>query len=120
MKLASKLVDAEAIIIKIKTRFVISKLSIFPIISVGLVNIVAKFSGFCFKKTSAPVTMNSEKNENIIKFNVILKFPFFNSLSFFTYREKSPKLKIIIEKYAKTAPYTVIKGAKFLVSMKFS
>ena len=48
MKLATKLVDAEAIIIKIKTKFVINKLSNFPIISVGFVNIVAKFSGFCF------------------------------------------------------------------------
>ena len=65
-KLAIKLVDAEAIIIKIKTIFVTSKLSNFPIISVGFVNIFSKFSGFCFKKASTPVTINKAKKENII------------------------------------------------------
>ena len=38
IKLATKLVETEAIIIKIKAKFVISKLSSFPIISFGLVN----------------------------------------------------------------------------------
>ena len=38
IKLAIKLVDVDAIIIKIKTKFVINKLSNFPIISVGFVN----------------------------------------------------------------------------------
>ena len=37
IKLAIKFVDAEATIIKIKTIIVINKLSIFPIMSVGLV-----------------------------------------------------------------------------------
>ena len=48
------------------------------------VNIVSRFSVFCFKKASTPVTINKAKNENMIKFNIKLKFPLFNSLSFFT------------------------------------
>ena len=40
IKLAIRFVDAEAIIIKIKTKFVINKLSNFPIISVGFVSIL--------------------------------------------------------------------------------
>ena len=36
--------------------------------------------------------------QKIIKFKIKLKFPFFNSCSFFTYLEKSPKLMIKIEK----------------------
>ena len=64
-------------------------------ISVGFVNI---FSEFSFKKTSAPITINKAKNENKIKFKIKLKFPFFNSFSSLTYLEKSPKLKITIEK----------------------
>ena len=39
-------------------------------------------------------------------FNNKLKLPFLSSVSFFTYREKSPKVIIIIEKYAKIAPAT--------------
>ena len=73
IKLAIKLVEADAIMIKIRTRLVINKLSNFPIISEGFVNIVAKFSGSCFKKASAPVTMNKAKNEKITKFNIKLK-----------------------------------------------
>ena len=45
---------------------VINKLSNFPIISDGFVNMVAKFSGFCFRKTSTPATINTVKNEKII------------------------------------------------------
>ena len=78
IKLVIKLVDVEAIIIKIKTKLVISRLSNLPIISVGFVNIVAKFSGFSFKKISTPVTINKAKKEKIIKFNTILKLPFLN------------------------------------------
>ena len=119
IKLATKLVETEAIMIKIKAKFVTSKLSSFPIISFGLVKIAFKLSGSCFKKISAPVTINKAKNENIIKFNSKLKFPFLSSLSFFTKREKSPKLKIIIEKKAKTVPATTVRGTKLLVSKKF-
>ena len=50
IKFAIKFVEAEAIIIKIKTKFVISKLSNFPIMSVGLVSILFRFSGSSFKK----------------------------------------------------------------------
>ena len=63
--------------------------------------------------------MNNERNENITKFKIKLKFPFFNSLSFFTYREKSPKLNMTIEKYAKTVPVTVKIGSTLLLSTKF-
>ena len=44
-KAKKKIIDAgsEAIIIKTKTIFVISKLSNFPIMSVGFVNIVSRF-----------------------------------------------------------------------------
>ena len=55
----------------------------------------------------------------IIKFKSKLKFPFFKFFSSFTYLEKSPKLKIIIEKYAKIVPATVKSGAKLLISKKF-
>ena len=37
--------------------------------SVGLVYIVARFSGFCFKNESTPETINKAKSEKIIKFN---------------------------------------------------
>ncbi len=36
-----------------------------------------------------------------------------------TYREKSPKLINIIEKYAKIVPVTVISGPKLFISIKF-
>ena len=74
--------DAEAIIIKIKTKIVTCKLFSFPIISVGFISILFKLSGSCFKKASAPVTINNVKNEKIIKFNNKLKFPFLSSFSF--------------------------------------
>ena len=119
MKLAIKLVDAEAIIINIKTKLVISKLSNDPIMSVGFVNILDKFSGFCFKKESTPATINKAKKEKITRFNIRLKFPFFNSFSFLTYLEKSPKVKMTIEKKAKTVPVTVIRGNKLFLSIKF-
>ena len=116
IKFAIKLVDAEAIIIKIKTKFVISKLSNFPIISEGFVSILFKFSGSCFKKASIPETINKAEKEKIIKFNIKLRFPLLSWLSFFTYLEKSPKLKITIEKYAKTVLVTVINGPKLFLS----
>ena len=46
IKLATKLDDAEAMIMKIKTKLVTSKLLKDPIISVGFVSILDKFSGF--------------------------------------------------------------------------
>ena len=70
IKLAIKFVDAEAIIIKIKTKIVTSKLFSFPIISVGFVNILFKFSGSCFKKASIPETINNAKKEKINKFKI--------------------------------------------------
>ena len=60
-------------ITKIKTIIVTNRLSNFPIISLGLVSILFKFSGSFSKKASAPVTMNNVKNEKIIKFNNKLK-----------------------------------------------
>ena len=120
IKLVIKLVDDEAIIINTKTKFVTSKLSNLPIISVGLVSILDKFSGSCFKNASTPETMNKAKNEKIIKFKTIHKLPFFNWFSLFTYLEKSPKLKIAIEKYAKVVPVTVINGLKLFILKKLS
>ena len=83
-------------------------------------NILVRFSESSFKKASIPDTINKAKNENIIKFSIKLKFPFFSSLLSFTYLEKSPKLKITIEKYAKIVLVTVIKGPKLFLSKKFS
>ena len=91
-------------------------LSNFPIISVGFVKILSISKNLWFKKTSDPTTIKTAKNEKIIKFNIKLKFPFFNSFSFFTYLEKSPKLTIIIEKYAKIVPVTVNNGIILSVS----
>ena len=51
------------------------------------------------------------KKENIIKFKIKLKLPFFKSSSLFTCREKSPKLIMIIEKYANIVPATARIGA---------
>ena len=98
IKLAIKFVEADAIIIKIKTKLVNNKLFSLPIMSVGFVSIFSIFSGLCFKKASAPMTIKSAKKEKIIKFNIKVKFPFLSWFSFSTYLEKSPKLKITIEK----------------------
>ena len=68
----------------INTKFVRSKLSSLPIISVGFVSIIDKFSGSLFKKASTPVTINNEKKEKIIKFIIKHKLPFLSSSSFFT------------------------------------
>ena len=76
----------------------------------GFVKILSIFSKFLFKKISAPITIKTAKKENINKFKIKLKFPFFNSFSFFTYLLKSPKFTITIEKYAKIVPATVING----------
>ena len=51
--------------------------------------------------------------ENNIKLIIKLAFPFFNSLSFFTNLEKSPKLTNTMEKYANIVPKTVRKGEIF-------
>ena len=118
MKLAIKFVEAEAIIIKIKTKIVTSKLFSVPIISVGFVSILFKLSGSCFKKASARVTINTVKNEKIIKFNNKLKFPLLSSFSFLTYLEKSPKFIITIEKNVNIVPVTVISGAILFLSKK--
>ena len=44
--------------------------------------------------------------EKIIKLINKLKFPIFISLMFFAYLEKSPKLRIIMEKYENIVPVT--------------
>ena len=62
---------------------------------------------------STPITIKIAKIENKIRLIIKLKFPFFNSLSFLTNLEKSPKLTIIIEKYANIVPKTVRKGEMF-------
>ncbi len=120
IKLTIKFVEADAIIIKIRAKTIKNKLSNFPIMSVGFVSILVKFSGSCFKKASIPETINKAEKEKIIKFNIKLRFPILSWLSFFTYLEKSPKLKITIEKYAKTVLVTVINGPKLFLSRKFS
>ena len=84
IKFATKLVDTDANIIKIKIKFVINKLSIVPAISLGFVSILDKDPESCFKKASAPITINNAKKEKIIKFKIKLKLPFFNSFSFLT------------------------------------
>ena len=111
--------DIEATIIKKRITTVICKVSNLPIISVGLVKILSKSSNFKFKNASEPMTIKTEKNENIIRFKSKLRFPFSKFFSSFTYLEKSPKLIIIIEKYAKIVPATVMSGAKLLISKKF-
>ena len=75
IKFAIKFVEAEAIIIKIKAKTIRKKLSIFPRISVGFVNILERFSGSCFKKASMPDTINKAAKEKIIKFNIKVRFP---------------------------------------------
>ena len=82
IKFAIKFVDAEAIIIKIKAKETKRILSNLPIISVGLVRIISTFCWFKFWKASAPVTINNEKNEKIIRFKIKLKLPFLSSFSF--------------------------------------
>ena len=67
IRLAIKFVEADAIIIKIKAKIVISKLSNLPIISVGFVKILPMLSGFWFKNTSTPATINTEKIDYIIE-----------------------------------------------------
>ena len=61
IKLATKFVEAEAIIINNNTIVVIAKLSNLPIISVGLVKILLISSNCSFKKTSEPTTIKTEK-----------------------------------------------------------
>ena len=78
------MVDAEATIIKNKTITVIMVLSRVPIISVGFVSIFPISSSFWWKITSAPTTIKTAKNENIIRFKNKLKLPFFNSSSSLT------------------------------------
>ena len=85
---------------------VMDVLSNLPTISVGLVKIELKSRNLKFKNTSDPITIKTEKKEKIIKLVIKLKLPFFSSLSLLTYLEKSPKVTIIIEKYAKIAPAT--------------
>ena len=118
--LAIKLVETEAIIKNINTKIVTNKLSILPTISVGFVSILERLPVSCFKNASTPVTINKARKEKIIKFIIKEKFPFFNWVSFFTYREKSPKVKITIEKYAKIVPVTVANGPRLFSFTKFS
>ena len=84
IKLATKLVDADAIIMKKMTITVIDVLSNLPIISVGLVKIELKSKNLKFKNTSDPTTIKTEKIEKIIKLAIKLKLPFVNSSSFLT------------------------------------
>ena len=61
------MVEAEAIIMKNKTITVIIVLSKVPIMSVGFVSIFPISSSFWWKITSDPTTINTVKNENIIR-----------------------------------------------------
>ena len=53
---------------------------------------------FFVRMISTPKTIKIDKKENKIKLIIKLKLPIFNSFSFFTYLEKSPKLTITTEK----------------------
>ena len=53
---------------------------------------------FFIKIISTPKTIRIVRNENKIKLIIKLILPLFNSSSFLTYLEKSPKLTTIIEK----------------------
>ena len=88
-------------------------MSNFPIISVGFVNILSIGIKFFSKTTLDPITKEIAKNEKINKFKSKLKLPLLTSLSLFAYLEKSPKLTIMIEKYAKKVPATENKAIKF-------
>ena len=99
---------------------VMDVLSNLPTISVGLVKIEPKSRNLKFKNTSDPITIKTEKKEKIIKLVIKLKLPYFSSLSLITYREKSPKVTIIIEKYAKIAPATDNRAKMFSLSRRFS
>ena len=82
-------------------------------ISVGFVNNLSTEIRFFSKTILDPNTKEIAKNEKINKFKNKLKLPLFKSLSLFAYLEKSPKLTIIIEKYAKKVPATESKAIKF-------
>ena len=75
------MVEADAIIIKIKARIVTNKLFSLPIISVGFVNILERFSGFSLKYASIPDTINKAKNENINKFDLVIDWGWFYFLT---------------------------------------
>ena len=62
---------------------------------------------------SAPRTINTDANENIIKLIIKEKFPLKFSELFFTYLEKSPIFKITIEKKANNVPVRLINAKKF-------
>ena len=113
MKLAIKLVEAEATNINNNAINVKRVLSSFPTISVGFVNNLSIEIKFFSKMTLDPNTKEIAKNEKNNKFRSKLKLPLFTSLSLFTYLEKSPKFTIIIEKYAKKVPATESKAIKF-------
>ena len=98
---------------------VMDVLSNLPTISVGLVKIELKSRNLKFKNTSDPITIKTEKKEKLIKLAIKLKLPYLSSLSFLTYREKSPKLTIKIEKYAKIAPATDNKAKIFSLFRRF-
>ena len=98
MKFAIKFVDAVANNINNKTIILKVIFSNFPMISVGLTKIRSLFGRFWFKIISAPITIKIANIENNIKLRIKLVFPFFNSLSFLTNLEKSPKLTSKIEK----------------------
>ena len=87
-------------------------LSIFPIISVGLVNSLSDWS-ISFKIISAPRVINTAKKENNNKLINKLKLPKFNSFLSLAYLEKSPKLNNTIAKYANIVPVTDIKVVMF-------
>ena len=84
--------------IAIKDNTVKKLLSIFPIISFGFVSNLSTDIAFFVRIMSEPRVISNAKNEKINKFKIILKLPFFISLIFFAYREKSPKVRIKIEK----------------------
>ena len=88
-------------------------LSIFPIISVGLVNSLSDWLILLFNIMSAPRVINTAKNENNNKLINRLKLPKFNSFLSLAYLEKSPKLNNTIAKYANIVPVTDIKVVMF-------
>ena len=114
------MVEAVANNININAIVVKKVLSNLPIISVGFVNNLSTCIKFFTKIISAPNTIKTDKNENNNRFKIKLKLPLFNSFSFLTYLEKSPKFTIRIEKYANMVPVTVNKGNKLFLEMALS
>ena len=95
--MAIKFEDKEANNINKRQVTVKYVLFILPIISVGFVRNLFGSASSLLITISDPKVIKIAKKEKIIKFSSKVRFPLFNSFSFFAYLEKSPKFKITIE-----------------------